>query len=64
MNRSPEIVAKGVRGSQRGTFLRTVVALDPEVHEQIATLARGNNTSFAEQVRILVELGLDFDSEV
>lgn len=50
--------AKGVRRSQDGP-IRIVVSFDQETFEQIGKLAARGEMSFAEQVRILVEWGLD-----
>lgn len=61
VSRAPNIVAKG---QQDGHMRKTVINLHPEVHEQIAAIAKRERTSFAEQVRILIELGLDAEAAI
>ena len=50
-------VAKGT--PHRGGRLGIVVYLDPDVFDSIRKLAEAGDTSFGEQVRILIEWGLE-----
>jgi hypothetical protein len=61
VSRAPNMVAKG---QPDGAMLKTVIILHPEVHAQIAEIAKRERTSFAEQVRILVEIGLESEAVV
>lgn len=51
------------RGHAYRGMMRTVVAFDPETHESIRSRAIKEGTSFAEQVRVLIEWGLMNDDE-
>lgn len=46
------------RGLRKGGVMRIVVCFDDETFDQIRARAVRKNTSFAEQVRQLVEFGL------
>ena len=46
-------------GFIKGDYRRIVVSFDEEMFSEIYKRARRANTSFAEQVRLLVEWGLD-----
>lgn len=54
--RSPAKVARGV---EDGSMRKTVIILDPETHEEIATRARALGCSWAAQARMLLEVGLE-----
>jgi hypothetical protein len=45
-------------GNQDGRLIKQAIGFKPETHGEIAALAELNNISFANQVRILVEIGL------
>jgi hypothetical protein len=49
-------------GCMRKGMLKVVCAFDPETFEQIRNRAIKEGTSFAEQVRTLVEWGIDSDA--
>lgn len=51
-------------GLRRGCMSRIVVSFDDETFEQVKSQALANNRSFAEQVRLLVEWGLEVAVEV
>ena len=55
--RKPENVAKGTCRTSGG-LIKTVCAFDEDTHEYIRNRAIKYNTSFAEQVRLLVEFGI------
>lgn len=57
---APETRAKGVvKGHSKGSHKRIVVAFPPDTFDTINKLAVRSSTSFAEQVRMLVEWGLE-----
>lgn len=49
------------RGLDRGSYKRIVVSLPDETFDEIRALAVKRRTSFAEQIRLLVEWGLEVD---
>lgn len=55
-NRKPECVARGHIHKGRS---RVVIAFDDEMFTKVQKLAQCEGTSFAEQVRCLVEWGLE-----
>lgn len=62
--RHPDKVAIGVPDPRQPGRVQIVVAFDPETFGEIRERAISCNTSFAEQVRLLVEWGLlDAQSE-
>lgn len=52
-------VARGSKDSHHPGFVAVVVRLDDETFAEVRDLAVKNGTSFAEQVRTLVEWGLE-----
>ena len=54
--------ARGVKRTE-GSGLRVVITFDPETFEQVRNRADRLETSFAEQIRTLVEWGLEADGE-
>jgi hypothetical protein len=52
-------VAKGYRYKKADSFVKTVILLDPETFAQVQERALKANTSFAAQVRELLEIGLE-----
>jgi hypothetical protein len=44
---------------QRGAQQRIIIGFDPETFVQVRRRAKAAGTSFAEQVRVLVEFGLE-----
>lgn len=58
---NPRPIANGLR---RGVMSRIVVSFDDETFEVVKSQALANNRSFAEQVRLLVEWGLEATVEV
>lgn len=52
-------VAKGVKDPRFPEHTQIVVRFDDETFEQIRQRAIANNTFFSEQVRLLVEWGLE-----
>lgn len=54
-------VAKGVVDPRDPTRRQIVVAFDGDVFDQVRKRAVKEKTSFAEQVRLLVEWGLEAD---
>jgi len=59
----PRHVAKGVVNTN-GSLIGTCCSFDPDTHEEIRQLAIKNGVSFAEQVRCLVEWGLQEQTDV
>ena len=47
------------RGSRRRDWMRTAILFEPDTFAQIRTLAVEGDRSFNEQVRLLVEWGLE-----
>ena len=47
------------RGMRCHNHIKTCVSLDPEMHAEIRARAVAHGTSFAEQVRLLCEWGLE-----
>jgi hypothetical protein len=57
-------VAKGWRYKKPDSMVKSVILLDPETFSTIRSRALKHGTSFAEQVRLLIEVGLEeFDGE-
>ena len=54
----------GVERDNRTYSKQITTYFDPDTFEQICELAQKRKTSFAEQVRVLVELGLITDEEM
>lgn len=52
-------VAKGLR---IGKKIQLAVRFSPETFEEIRALAAKRNTSLGEQIRVLVEIGLDVEA--
>ena len=50
---------RGANGAEYKCMRRCMVAFDDETFEEIRQLAVENGTSFAEQIRLLVEFGLE-----
>lgn len=46
-------------GLRKGAMVRVVVSFDEETFDQIRSRALAEHSSFAEQVRVLVEFGLE-----
>ena len=51
------------RGTKVGHMVKGAYNLDPETHYQIRALALKNNCSFSEQMRLLLEWGLEVDAD-
>ncbi len=47
------------KGVQRGSWRQLVVKIDSDTFEEIRARAERENTSMAEQVRLLIEWGLE-----
>lgn len=62
MNRSTTTLARGCRSGPKG-MLKSVCLFDEDTHDLIRSLAAKHGVSFAEQVRILVEWGLEAAAE-
>ena len=54
---APSKLARGC--PQKGGWLKTVVILDDDTHAEVRAGAIANACSFAAQVRMLVEVGLE-----
>lgn len=52
-----------VVGCRKGAMLRISVQFDDETFAQIAEAAERNNVSFAEQIRLFCEWGLEIVNE-
>lgn len=50
------------KGFRRGNHVKLVCAIDPETFEEIRARAVQQQTSVAEQVRILIEFGLEVEA--
>ena len=51
-----------VKGYPHGRWLRITTSYDPEQFEQIKAVAREQNCTFAEAVRLLIEWGLEAEN--
>lgn len=52
------------KGCPEGYMIKTVCLFDDETHAEVRTMAERKNTSFAEQVRILVDMGIETMKEI
>lgn len=55
-------IARGCRDPRFPGYLGIVVRLDEETFQQVRDLAERRGTSFGEQVRTLIEWGLEADA--
>ena len=58
----PRRVAKGSRRARDKGMVRIVIAIDPDTWEQILRRVEAKGCSMAEELRMLIEWGLEADA--
>lgn len=64
MQKRSKLLSKRAAGTKVGNKRQLIVRVDDDTFEEIAELAAAENVSVAEQIRVLIEFGLESVKEV